>query len=384
MTEEGMRMYNKCVKIAIVGTRGIPAKYGGFETCAEELATGLARKGYRVLVSCRRYLYENRPSSYGDVRLCYPPSIPGKITDTFSHTFFSMLRVLLWHPDVILVFNSANGPILLLPKLFRKTAVINVDGLEWKRAKWGRAARLYYKFAESFSSLIADAVVSDAEAIRDYYLKKYGRDSVYIPYGAYTLESKNPGIIKGYNLEKNGYFFMGSRLEPENHQDMAVEAFCNVKTDKLLVIAGNANWKSTYVSRLKKTDDGRIRFLGPVYEPGHIEELHCNAFAYIHGNEVGGTNPALLKAMGSGNCIIALDVPFNREVLGDTGFYFKDTSDLKIRIDFLLQNPLEVRTLGEKARERVKRLYTWEKVVADYEKIFMELKNGKKKTSDTF
>lgn len=364
------------MKIAIVGTRGIPAKYGGFETCAEELGVRLVKKGHRVAVSCRRYLYPERKAFYKGVVLCYPPSIPGKATDTFSHSFFSIIRLLCWAPDVILVFNSANSPLVLLPKIFGKKIVINVDGLEWKRAKWGRAAKLYYKFAEFFSSLAADAVISDAAAIKDYYMKKYRRETVYIPYGAYLSESKNPGVTEEYGLDKGGYFFIGSRLEPENHQDIAVKAFKEVKTDKLLVIAGGANWNSPYVRGLQKEHDRRILLLGPVYKPGHIEELHLNAFAYIHGNEVGGTNPALLKAMGSGNCICALDVPFNREVLGDAGLYFKDASELKERIEYLLSNPAFVGALREKAKERARQLYRWDKVVDDYERLFLKLHNG--------
>lgn len=372
------------MKIAIVGTRGIPASYGGFETCAEELSIGLVKKGHRVIVSCRRYLYSDRPALYKGVELCYPVSIPGKITDTFSHTFFSMLRVLLWSPDIVLIFNSANSPLALIPKIFGKRVLINVDGLEWKRAKWGKIARMYYKFSEFFSSIIADVVISDARAIKDYYLKKYKRESVYIPYGAPVIESKNPEILKKYGLKSDGYFFIGSRLEPENHQDMAVEAFRQVKTDKLLVIAGGANWKSPYVKKLRMTDDRRVVFLGPVYEPGHIEELHAGAYAYIHGNEVGGTNPALLKAMGSGNCIIALDVPFNREVLGDAGLYFKDVSQLKQNIEFLLENQNVRDSLKQKARERAISMYRWEDVIERYENVFKELKYGKKENPDNY
>ncbi len=361
------------MKIAVVGTRGIPAKYGGFETCAEELSTGLVRKGHRVVVSCRRYLYEGMPTEYRGVELCYPPSISGKITDTFSHTFFSILRVLFWAPDVILIFNAANSPLAVLPKLLGEKVVINVDGLEWRRAKWGRAAKLYYKFAEFFSSVIADTVVSDAVAIKDYYLRKYGRESVFIPYGAHLINSGKPEIIRQYGLEPDGYFFIASRLEPENHQDAAVEAFGNVKTGKLLAIAGGANWDSPYVRKIKLTQDARVRFLGPVYAPGHIEELHCNCYAYIHGNEVGGTNPALLKAMGCGNCVIALDVAFNREVLGDAGLYFRNAEELKRRIEYLLENPEKVREFRDRARERVGKLYRWDKVVEDYERVFLNM-----------
>lgn len=355
----------------MVGTRGVPARYGGFETCAEELALGLVRKGHRVLVSCRRYLYPDKPEHYRGVQLCYPPSLPGKITDTFSHTFFSLLTVIMWNPDVILVFNSANSPLCLLARLLGKRVIINVDGLEWKREKWGRPVKLYYKFAEFFSCLVANEIVADARAIQDYYRRKFRRSSTFIPYGAHLFESRNPGILKNYGLEKNGYFFIGSRLEPENHQDIAVAALMQVKTDKLLVIAGGANWKSPYVRKLQQVQDRRIKLLGPVYKPGHIEELHCNAYAYIHGNEVGGTNPALLKAMGSGNCVLALDVPFNREVLGEAGFFFKkDPAALKGKMEYVLAHPEEVAESGRSARARVQKFYRWEMVVEEYERLF--------------
>lgn len=362
------------MKIAIVGTRGIPARYGGFETCAEELSVGLVKKGHKVIVTCRRYLYPEKEGFYKGVKLIYPPSIKGKITDTFSHTFFSILRILPEDPDIILIFNSANSPLGIIPKIFGKKIVINVDGLEWKRKKWGKIAKLYYRFCEFFSCLIANSVISDAKVIKDYYKKKYGKETVYIPYGAYFYESKNSEILKIYGVEKKKYFFICSRIEPENNQDIAVKAFSMIETDMKLIIAGGANYKSKYVKELKKFESEKIKFLGPVYIPQHIEELHANCFVYIHGNEVGGTNPALLKAMGSGNCIIALDVPFNREVLGDCGVYFKkDVYDLKEKIEYFLKNPEKTKEYGEKAKERAKKLYRWENVIDEYEKLFLRL-----------
>jgi glycosyltransferase involved in cell wall biosynthesis len=294
---------------------------------------------------------------------------------------FSIIRVLFWSPDVNLIFNSANSPLAVIPKIFGKKVIINVDGLEWKRAKWGKLAKMYYKFSEFFSSVIADAVVSDAKAIKEYYRKKYKRESIYIPYGAPHIESKNPEILKQYGLKPDGYFFIGSRLEPENHQDMALEAFMHINTDKLLVIAGGANWESPYMKKISEVRSRKIKILGPVYTLGHIEELHANAYAYIHGNEVGGTNPALLKAMGSGNCVIALDVSFNREVLGDTGLYFQNVSELKRHIEFLLANQMVLNSLRQKTRERAGELYKWQDVINIYEKTFTELRYGKKKNS---
>jgi len=208
------------MKVAIIGTRGIPAKYGGFETCAEELSIGLVKKGHKVIVSCRGYLYPEKKKFYKGVKLVYPPSIRGKITDTLSHTFFSILRVLIENPDVILVFNSANSPVALIGKIYGKKIVINVDGLEWKRKKWGKIGKLYYKFCELFSCIVADEIISDAMAIKDYYRRKYKIESVFIPYGAYFYKSKNPEILNEYGLERKNYFFIGSRLEPENNQDI--------------------------------------------------------------------------------------------------------------------------------------------------------------------
>ena len=362
------------MKVAIIGTRGIPAKYGGFETCAEELSIGLVKKGHKVIVSCRRYLYPDKKKFYNGVKLVYPPSIRGKTTDTLSHTFFSILRVLIENPDVILVFNSANSPVALIGKIYGKKIVINVDGLEWKRRKWGKIGKLYYKFCELFSCIVADKIISDAMAIKDYYRRKFKTESVFIPYGAYFYRSKNPEILNEYGLERKNYFFIGSRLEPENNQDIAVNAFSMVKTDMKLVIVGVANYRSKYVRFLKKFEGEKIKLLSPIYEKNKYNELHANAYAYIHGNEVGGTNPALLQAMGSGNCIIAYDCPFNREVLGNCGLYFKkDAFDLKEKIEYLLNNPEKVKEYGKMARERVKNFYRWEKVIDDYEKLFLNL-----------
>ncbi len=362
------------MKVAIIGTRGIPAKYGGFETCAEELSIGLVKKGHKVIVSCRRYLYPDKKKFYNGVKLVYPPSIRGKTTDTLSHTFFSILRVLIENPDVILVFNSANSPVALIGKIYGKKIVINVDGLEWKRRKWGKIGKLYYKFCELFSCIVADKIISDAMAIKDYYRRKYKIESVFIPYGAYLYKSKNPEILNEYGLERKNYFFIGSRLEPENNQDIAVNAFSMVETDMKLFILGVVNYRSKYVRFLKKFEGEKIKLLSPIYEKNKYNELHANAYAYIHGNEVGGTNPALLQAMGSGNCIIAYDCPFNREVLGNCGLYFKkDAFDLKEKIEYLLNNPEKVKEYGKMARERVKNFYRWEKVIDDYEKLFLNL-----------
>jgi glycosyltransferase involved in cell wall biosynthesis len=361
------------MKIAIIGTRGVPARYGGFETCAEELSVGLVNKGHKVIVTCRKYLYPEKVKCYKGVKLIHLPSIRGKFTDTFSHTFLSILRVLFESPDIILIFNSANSPFAIIGKISGKKIVINVDGLEWKRKKWNIIGKIYFKFCEILSCIFADTIVSDSKEIKKYYKRKYGKETIYIPYGSYFYESKKPEILEKYGVKKKEYFLIASRLEPENNQDLIIEAFKKIETEKKLLILGNLNKKSKYINKLLRLKNGKIEMPGSIYEKEFVCEIFSNAFAYIHGNEVGGTNPALLKAMGSGNCIISFDVPFNREVLGDCGFYFKDVNELKEKIEYLLKNPEVVERYGKMARERAEKLYRWEKVIDDYENLFFKI-----------
>lgn len=359
------------MKIAIFGTRGIPARYGGFETCAEELSVGLARKGHKISVYCRYNNLPTNPKKYKGVSLKYISHINTKNFGTFSHTLLSLIHALFKRYDFLLVFNVGVAPLCLIPKLFGKKVIINVDGLEWKRKKWGFWVKRYFQFCESIVSLVADAVITDSKAIRNYYLDQYGIKTHYIAYGTYFSRSSSPKILKEYGIEKDEYFFTASRLEPENNAALTVKAFHKVKTSKKLLIVGGANYSSKYIDMLNNTKDKRIKLLGPIYDPQHIKELHCNCFAYIHGNEVGGTNPALLKAMGYGNCILALDVSYNAEVVRDTAIlYKKNVNDLKNKINYLLDNPQKAKMLGRKAALRAKKFYPWRKVIGEYEKLF--------------
>ena len=387
------------MRVGIVGTRGVPAQYGGFETCAEELAKGLAARGHRVYVACRRYLYPEVWSGKRDCRgpecdrrdacptewarndninLFFPPSLPGKATDTFSHTFFGVFYLLFFQPvDVFLVFNVANSPLVLLLRLLGKRVALNTDGLEWKRRKWGPVARAYFRFCELVACLSGAALISDSRAIADYYRRKYGKQTVFIPYGARVIpltvplpQGERVKTLKKYGVEEDGYLLVVGRLEPENNADLVIRAFQKVKTDKLLVVVGGTNWKSSYSRRVKKIDDPRVRFLGGVYRPGHLHKLLEGCYFYVHGHEVGGTNPALLQAMGCGCCVLALETVFNLETVGETGLFFaKDEQALVHKMQYLLASPEVVRYYRTAAPERIKKFYSWEKVVEEYEKI---------------
>lgn len=366
------------MKIALIGTRGVPANYGGFETCAEEIAVGLAARGHDVTAYCRPGNAEGDPTEYKGVELVYRPFVDNKLLSTISHTFHSLRHARKQDFDVLMVFNAGNSPLTILPRMLGETLAINVDGLEWKRAKWGRLPKLYYQFAEWVASRAAHRVVSDSRRIQEYYDQRWKTPSTFIAYGAHVEGPERPEVLEEYGLERDGYFFVASRLEPENNADTMVEAFRRVETDKQLVIAGSANWKSPFVDRLKSSQDERVRFLGGVYTPGHIRELHCGCFAYVHGNEVGGTNPALLKAMGYGNCVLALDAAYNAEVLDGSGLLWsKDPDDLAEQMRRALAEPGTVTECRRKAVERVQAAYTWEQITEGYERLFRNLVEGR-------
>jgi glycosyltransferase involved in cell wall biosynthesis len=330
-----------------------------------------------VTVYCRPGNAEGDPAEYGGARLVYRRLIETKSLGTITHTANSLWHAVRQDFDVLMVFNAGNGPLCMLPRLFRRKLAVNVDGLEWRRAKWGRMVKLYYQFGEWCASRLATRIVSDSRGIQDYYTQRFSTPSTFIAYGAHVEGSVDPSILADYDLEPGSYFFVASRLEPENNADTTVTAFQQLTTDKKLIIAGGANWDSPFVERLNQTADPRITFLGPVYEPGHIRELHANCYAYVHGNEVGGTNPALLKALGYGNCVLALDVNFNAEVVADAAMlYRKSPEDLAAKMQQLIDDPELAAEYRRRAPIRIQEAYQWDVVVRDYETLFSRLIEG--------
>jgi glycosyltransferase involved in cell wall biosynthesis len=204
---------------------------------------------------------------------------------------------------------------------------------------------------------------------------------VSIAYGANIEKSEQPEVVKQYGLEPSKYYLVASRLVPENNADLILRAFEKVTTPRLLAIAGDANYRSAFVERLKQTRDARVRFLGHVGNPEHVKELHCNAYAYVHGHSLGGTNPALLKALGYGNCVLALGTAFNQEVLQDHGILFEnDISDLARKMQHIEAFPEIAAEYRDRAPQRIREAYTWERITDQYEELFLQLANGQDPT----
>lgn len=368
------------MKIAFIGTRGVPAKYGGFETAAEEICSRLVQSGHEVTVYCRKGYGITEEKKYKGITKKFVPHIHISFLDTLSHTFFSFLDTLIQKPDVILVMSPVSGPLCVIPRLRGIPFAINVDGLEWKRSKWPLVGRIYLYFASWFCTKIAPAIIADSLGIKNIYKQKWKRDSVFISYGAYIESSTQPEILSSYNIKPDDYFLIVARLEPENNILLIVNAFKRVKTEKKLIIIGGTKYKSNYLDKLKLfcKDDKRIILLGPIYDQTHLKELICNSFAYVHGHMVGGTNPILLKALGCQQCVLYLNVAFNREVVENAGIPFDEKgSNLHIIMQQLIENPEQVLKYRQKGPERIISNYTWDKVAEKYEKLCLELmKNG--------
>jgi glycosyltransferase involved in cell wall biosynthesis len=361
------------MKLAILGTRGIPANYGGFETFAEELSTRLAARGHDVTVYGRSNNISWPHPTYKGVHLKILPTIGTKYLDTVAHTCLSVFHVLLRRRfDCLLMCNAANAIFAVVPRLKATPVALNVDGIERLRKKWGPAGRAYYRISEYLATIIPNVVVTDANVIRDYYLKEYRKPSVMIAYGANCERTETTAALDQIGVRPRGYFLYVSRLEPENNAHVVIEAFEKVKTEKPLLIVGDAPYAHKYIEQLKSTRDPRIRFTGAIYGAGY-RELQSHAYAYIQATEVGGTHPALIEAMGAGNCVIANDTPENREVVGDCGLFFQDAAALARQIESTLRDPAVVEGLRAKARDRAKANYSWDAVTDAYEKLFRDL-----------
>jgi len=373
---------NTRLKIAILGSRGIPHTYSGYEAFVGEVGPRLAERGHEVTVYCRSGLFPERPKTYKGVRLIYLPNIETKTMSTLTHTALCMCDVMFRQVDVIFVVNIANGFHCVLPRLFGKNVAINVDGLDWKRAKWGAAGKKYFFWnAKYIGKICPKGVVTDAQEMRRIYLEEFGTPSVSIAYGANIEKSQNRDVVVAYGLQPGEYYLVASRLVPENNADLIVRAFENVKTTRKLAIAGNANYRSEFVDLLRKTTDSRVKFLGHVGNAEHVKELHCNAYAYVHGHSLGGTNPALLKALGYGNCVLALGTAFNREVIQDYGILFEDDeNDLGQKIQWVEDHPEMAQEFRRRAPERIMNAYTWERITDQYEELFLQLASGQDPT----
>ncbi len=364
----------KPLRIALLGSRGIPASYGGYETLMEEVSTRLAERGHEVTVYCRSHYTPRRQREHRGVRLVVLPTVRTKYLDTPAHTLLSCLHAFARRYDVALVVNAANAVFMPLLRLARLPAALHVDGIEKRRAKWGPAGRWVYALSERLACVLPNAVVTDAAVIRDHYRRRYRTDSWMITYGVDPKPPAKLAVLERLGLEARRYFLYVSRFEPENNPHRVVEAYARAGGDLPLVMVGDAPYAARFIADLRRTADSRVVFPGAVYGDGY-RELQAGALAYVHATEVGGTHPALVEAMGYGNCLLVNDAPENREAVGDCGRYFRaaDPETLTALFEQVLSDREAAADLGRKAAERAVRLYSWDAVTRQYEELFQQL-----------
>lgn len=385
--------------VAIIGTRGIPARYGGFETFAEELSTHLSALGHKVTVYGRTYFGDSKreatPLNNISVKRRFAFTFPHKYLDTpiAAVTSFLDLYLLffnLWRSpyDAIILCNAANAPFSFLSKPFRSKLLINVDGIERHRAKWNTLGRLWYALGERCAVLFADAVVTDAAVISKYYEDRYKITSHMITYGG-TVKRVLPGVtLEELKVTPRDYILYVSRLEPENNALGVLKAYQIAKLEVPLVIVGDAPYAKEYKDELfllrdlineSKINNHRVIMAGYRFTESY-QELQSHAKLYIQATEVGGTHPALVESMAYGNAIIANDVPEHREVLLHAGLYYEknDFHDLAKKMKKLCDDEALLEELRQSAQSEAKARFSWEGVTLQYENLIIELLTTKK------
>jgi rhamnosyltransferase len=377
--------------IGILGTRGIPARYGGFETAAETIAVGLRKAGFRVIAACEtdNTSPQTRPNSYQGIELVYIP-VRNNLRP-LSEIFYDVRSLIKigTKVDALYMLGYGAGFFFWIPRLLRKPLVVNSDGMEWKRPKFGRIERLLLRLSERFGLTAANVIVADSKCVARYVEQTYGKTPVFLAYGTRLLPSPplwDPTLIEKWQpslaglLKPNDYYLVLARMEPDNNIDKIIQGFTLSQTTRRLLLVGPCI-SAEYLSRLKDlvSKDPRIILAGPIYDLEVKTMLRWHCAAYLHGHMVGGTNPSLLEALSAGNVVIGADVEFNREVIGDggnlTAFYFRpDPPSIAKAIN--AADP-ELMALRERTRvwgpARIEAAYNWTDIIQGYESLFNSL-----------
>lgn len=358
----------------MLGTRGIPASYSGFETCVEQLGQRLVQRGHDVTVYCRTHHVRYKGARYKGMRLVRLPTVKNKYLDTLVHAFVSSLHALFQPYDICLYFIAGNSLVTWIPRLAGKRTIINVDGLDWKREKWPPLAKRYIQLAERLATVLPNELLTDSQIVQQYYRDTYGVNPPYIAYGS-DVEPLPPGkALRKWNLEPGKYILFVGRLVPENCAHHLVDAFCALtdRGDMRCVIVGDAPYAEEYIASLKARACGGVVFTGYLFGDGY-RELSTNAYCFVETSSVGGTHPALLEAMGFGNCVVTNDTPENLETVGPVGFGYDGkvgAESLRQTLQQLIDQPNVVIERRALSLDYVRRNYSWEAITDQYIALF--------------
>lgn len=374
------------MKIALIGSRGIPARYSGFEQFYEQLAVRLVARGHDVTVYNRSHFIKDVKGDYKGVRIVSLPSIPSKHLDTITHTGLSTAHALFQGYDVVYYCIVGNSPLVWLPRLVGAKTLINVDGEDWAREKWHGFARVYQKWCERVACRAANAVIADAKGILSRYRALYNHEAIFVPYGANIRAHLRDGakgdlsVLQQWGLVPDEYILYVGRFVPENSIDLLIRSFQNTATNKKLVIVGDAPYAEDYKRHLHEmaAKDPRVVFTGYAFGEAY-EQLSAHAYLYVQPSGIDGTRPALLDQIGFGNCVLVRNSDVNMEVIGDCGAFFdrdRLEESLTETLTTLIQSPDQVAGYRRQAVSRIERYYNWEWVTDFYEDLFQRLTAG--------
>lgn len=357
------------MKIAILGTRGIPNHYGGFEQFAEFFSVSIAEKGHDVYVyNSHNHPYQEKTFKGVNIIHCNDPEHKLGTFGQFIYDYNCIIDSRKRNFDIILQLGYTSNSVwfFLLPK---KPAIItNMDGLEWKRTKYSRPVRQFLKFAERLAASSSDYLVADSPGIKKYLKERYGKDSTFIAYGAHAFNEPDASVLAKYDVEQGKYNMVMARFEPENNLDMVLEGVAMSEENPVMLVVGNHQTKYGHYLKDKFQKHGNIRFMGGIYNLEHLNNLRYYSNLYFHGHTVGGTNPSLLEAMASQAFIIAHDNDFNKGILGENGYYFKTAADVKNLLATVKKN--DNLHLVRRNFDAIVNQYNWNKINGDYLELF--------------
>ncbi len=365
------------MKVAIIGSRGYPYVYGGYETFVRELSERLIKKDVEVHVYNQKNLFKERPSVVNGIHIHYIPTLPQKSLNQIIYCFLSLIHATFSSADVILVLNLAAGPMGWIPKITGKKTMINTDGLEWLRPKWKGLGAKYFYFGAWSATKLYDQLICDADAMQQVYLKEFNAKTKVIAYGAPPFKPVSEDHIKTLKLKSDEYYLIVGRLIPDNNADLIVRGFLESNSTKKLVVVGDVPYQDEYARNIKLLANERLIFLGYINNPDVLMALYQHCFVYLHGHQFGGTNPAMLKAMSNQCAILALNTPFNREMLndGEFGMFFELSSAAVAQKMGMIEGEQQhtIGALREKVKEGLTDKYNWDSITDQYKLEFTKL-----------
>jgi glycosyltransferase involved in cell wall biosynthesis len=367
------------MRIALIGARGIPDHYASAEQLVRHLGRYLVDRGHEFTVYCHAYRFEDRAPEWNGIRRIFIPTVrDSKYLTQPVHALLSSADAIRRNYDLLQIQFLNNAYQSVIPRLFGQRIVTNVNGQIWDDPKWPRPLRgIFFKSAARVAMAVSRQIITDAVGIADIYRRWYGKESAIIEYGADIRSSREPERVAKYGLAPGEYYFVAARMVPSNQADVIVDGFTRSGSDRELVLAGGQAFGSAWFENLRRRAGSRVRFLGPVADQDDLEEIYCNAYAYLHGATLGGINSALLRPLGCGIGALAYDTVYNREVIemrdgGRCGEYWRTADELAALIRALDADETRARELGRRGQQRIAEAFTWERIGRQYE-LFYEM-----------